>query len=109
MTYGVDQCRVCGTKIKLHGPLDMEEWVEAQKRAKMPEKVWRARGYLAAPTKRQMLDPSHGCCAACGYREMRRKSKPFRRLALAGVWIVLAAAFAWIVMTYAPFNGGKAY
>jgi hypothetical protein len=105
MTYGVDQCRVCGVAIKVHGPEDMADWLEAQKRSKMPEKVWRSRGYLAAPTKRQMQDPAHGCCADCGYREMRRKTQPFKRLAIAGAVVVLAFALVWTVLTYAPFNG----
>ena len=76
MTYGVDQCRVCGTPIVPKGPEVAVEQMEANRKPLMPEKEWRRRGYLCPPTKFQIRqDPSNGCCHACGMRELRKFSR----------------------------------
>lgn len=110
MTYGVDQCRVCGVKIEVRTPRDMEEWIEAQRHPIMPEKEWRRRGWLAAPTRMQKRMPAYGCCPKCGLREMNRKMKAGQRLLMAGAVAGVALTIVWMVITFAPYNGiGRAF
>ncbi len=77
MTYGVDQCRVCGKAIKISGPHAMAQYLETQalRRPNMTEKQWRAAGLKTAPTLLQMRRQSDGCCFECQfptrYREVR--------------------------------------
>ena len=110
MTYGVDQCRVCGVKIPVRSPNDMAEWLEEQRNPKIPEKEWRRRGYLAAPTHTQRRMPAYGCCPKCGLKEMNRKMKAGRRLMIMGAVAGLAMTLVWVILTFAPYNGiGRAY
>jgi hypothetical protein len=105
MTYGVDQCRVCGTAIKPHSPKDMDNWLKAQKKPPIPEKEWRRRGFLAAPTKHMLAMPAYGCCQDCGQRLAIKHSKVNQRV----MWLALAAVTAgtivWTVETFAPYGG----
>jgi hypothetical protein len=87
--YGVDQCRVCGTRIVVRSATTLEEQEKAIRKPVVPEKVWRARGYLIAPTPAQWrANPADGCCVACGEREFRRKYAHVVRF-----WVILAGAF----------------
>ena len=99
--YGVDQCRVCGIPILVPSKRAREEQELANRKPTMPEAEWRRRGYLASPTRRQLgKRPSHGCCQACGNREMRKYIKPTQRV-LYGIGIILCV-FVGIValLTY---------
>lgn len=105
MTYGVDQCRVCGKPIKVQSPTDMADWLEAQRNPPIPEKVWRARGYLAAPTRYQLtMQPAHGCCADCGLREWKKRTKPMRKLLIIVAVTVVAFGILFYVLTLLPDN-----
>jgi hypothetical protein len=105
MTYGVDQCRVCGVTIKPHSPRDIDDWLEAQKRPPIPEKEWRRRGFLAAPTRHQMQNPAGGCCQACGERLMRNKYHPVFRLSMFVLAFAISFAIVWKVVTYSAHTG----
>lgn len=84
--YGVDQCRVCGSRIMVRSPKTIEEQEKAIRKPVVPEKVWRARGYLTPPTATQWrANPADGCCGACGVMEMRKKFRHVVRF-----WILLA-------------------
>ena len=103
MTYGVDQCRVCGTRISPKGPEAAEEQDKANRHCLMPEKEWRRRGFLCPPTKAQIyVDPANGCCGKCGMAVLRKHSKfGVITFTFAGVFIVIATLLA-IVITYLP-------
>jgi hypothetical protein len=81
--FGVDQCRVCGTAIRVTGRSAREDQEEANRRPLMPEAEWRRRGYLCPPTRRQLrIAPAAGCCMACGQKEARRFYRTRTRLAI---------------------------
>ena len=103
MTYGVDQCRVCGTRIHPKGPEVAEEQMQANRKPLMPEKEWRRRGYLCPPTKFQIRqDPSNGCCHKCGMRELQKFSKyGVLTFSVAGGFLV-AVIILVIIVTYIP-------
>ncbi len=105
MTYGVDQCRVCGVPIKPHRPDEITDWLKAQKRPLIPEHEWRRRGFLAAPTREQLFLPSAGCCQPCGERLLRKRSGLGKRLAVGALSAAAAVAIIWVVQTYAPYAG----
>jgi hypothetical protein len=70
MTYGVDQCRICGKPIRPSGPESMSKYVESlQKKPTMSEKEWRAAGFKAAPTPFQMRKRRDGCCFECQFTQ----------------------------------------
>jgi hypothetical protein len=99
--YGVDQCRVCGKPIVVRSPLTKDEQEQAIRKPIVPEKVWRARGYLTAPTVSQWRkNPADGCCGECGRRELRRRYHPDLRF-----WIVASGAviIAGIVISVIKF------
>jgi len=99
--YGVDQCRVCGTAIKVPNRRTQEAQEQANRRPPIPEVEWRRRGYLCAPTLGQLTrDPSKGCCADCGRREMRKFFMVRSRLVLAVGVLVGVVAFAVFLATY---------
>jgi hypothetical protein len=86
--YGVDQCRVCGKKIVVKSPKTLEEQLKAIRKPIVPEKVWRARGYLTVPTHAQWrANPADGCCGACGLIEMRKKFHHVMRF-----WLLMGGA-----------------
>jgi predicted nucleic acid-binding Zn ribbon protein len=105
MTYGVDQCRVCGVPIKPHRPDEITDWMKAQKRPLIREKEWRRRGFLAAPTKEQMRLPAAGCCQSCGERLMLNAEAAPQRLVILLVAAVITITLIWTVMTFAPYGG----
>jgi hypothetical protein len=94
MTYGVDQCRCCGILIKPKSPDQMQEYLASLKMKKptMTEPEWRRAGYLAMPTKKQMWRPDIGCCIVCAEIEIRRQTKPGKRIAkvAAGAFVVFS-------------------
>jgi len=99
--YGVDQCRVCGKTIAVRSPTTLEEQEKAVRKPVVPEKVWRARGYLITPTHIQWrANPADGCCAVCGVLEMRRKYHHVVRF-----WMLLAGAvgIAAVVVSVVKF------
>jgi hypothetical protein len=99
--YGVDQCRVCGTAIRPHGRRTAEFQEKANRKPPIPEEEWRRRGYLCAPTLRQLTrDPSNGCCAACGRKEMRKFFMVRSRLVIAVAVLVLTITFAIFLDSY---------
>jgi predicted nucleic acid-binding Zn ribbon protein len=105
MTYGVDQCRVCGVPIKPHRADEITDWLKAQKRPPIPEKEWRRRGFLAAPTKEQLSLPAAGCCQPCGEKLMINATGARQRLVMILVTAVLAITLTWTALTFAPYAG----
>jgi hypothetical protein len=97
--YGVDQCRVCGKPIAVKSPKAIEDQERAIRKPIVPEKVWRARGYLTAPTGPQWrANPSDGCCGDCGVLELRRKYRHVIRFwTLAGAAVTLAVILITIL------------
>ena len=69
MTYGVDECRVCGKPIKPNGPEPMQRYMESLRLRKptMSVKEWRAAGFKAMPTPYQMGHRRDGCCFGCQF------------------------------------------
>jgi hypothetical protein len=99
--YGVDQCRVCGTPILARSRRALELQEKANRRPPIPEEEWRRRGYLCAPTWRQLTsDPSHGCCGECGRKEMRKFHKIRFRLFAAVSVLALALGTALLLDSY---------
>jgi hypothetical protein len=66
MTYGLDQCRVCGKPITPADPDSVENFEKSlHGRQTMSEREWRAAGYKAAPSRLQMRRRIDGCCFDC--------------------------------------------
>ena len=103
MTYGVDQCRVCGTRISPRGPEAAEDQEKANRHCLMPEKEWRRRGFLCPPTKFQIYSsPADGCCAKCGMMVLRKHSKfGVLTFSIGGLFIIAAIVFCFVI-TYLP-------
>jgi hypothetical protein len=96
MTYGVDECRVCGVAIKPSGPDALKRHnISLKGRPVMTERQWRAAGFKACPTYRQTKEPTDGCCSACKLKMHGRTWKPRRRFAM-----VLGFAVAFLGLTY---------
>ncbi len=92
MTYGVDECRVCGKAMKPSGPKEMQRHLASLRgHPTMTEKQWRAAGLKAAPTKRQMVSLHHGCCYDCTMT-MGMRSVPQRRLIYPALIIAVIVA-----------------
>jgi hypothetical protein len=99
--YGVDQCRCCGKTIPVRSPKTREDQEKANRNPIVPEKVWRARGFLTAPTKQQWkISPANGCCYDCGRREIRRKLRSGWRVAFMFTFCVLLTIFIVSVFIY---------
>jgi len=96
MTYGVDQCRVCGVAIKPTGPDAMKRYKDSLKgRPLMTEAQWRAAGFKCSPTYRQTKEPTEGCCTACKLKMHARTWTPRRRFAM-----VIGFTIVFLVLTY---------
>jgi hypothetical protein len=103
MTYGVDQCRVCGTAIRPRGPKSWEEQDHANRKPTIPEAEWRRRGYLTSPTRSQLrMMPADGCCRPCGIKQMEKRFHYFTRAVVLAVVIVSVLAGIFTVITYLP-------
>ncbi len=105
MVYGFDQCRMCGKKISIDDHITLQDWEMAQRRQLMPEKEWRRRGFLSAPTKWQLDHPWVGCCPACGVKQFKKHWGSNRKVLVALGAIVVFSAITWWVFSYAPYNG----
>jgi hypothetical protein len=94
MTYGVDQCRVCGLAIEPYSRNTLEQYNVSTRTPTMPEAEWRRLGFLAMPTKEQIRHPALGCCARCGQKQLNKQWNPSKR-----TWMVLAliVSFATLV------------
>lgn len=106
MTYGVDQCRVCGVKIALRPPTMREQKTIQVANSKikklMTEPEWRAAGFRAQPTPYQMLRPPVGCCAACGTKlELKRQNTRFWMFVLAAA-ILAVPGLVVLTFTFVP-------
>jgi hypothetical protein len=103
MTYGVDQCRVCGIAITPRGPEAWHEQERANRKPGIPEAEWRRRGFLTSPTRNQLRAmPADGCCRPCGIKLLKRKYHYGARAV--GVVVVVSLLMAGIIMliTYLP-------
>jgi hypothetical protein len=102
MTFGVDQCRCCGTPIKPKSPEQMQEYLDSFRYRKptMTEAEWRGKGYLAMPTRRQMHMPQAGCCQPCAQREVRKQTKPTVRFLKVVGGVAVAFTLIWTVALY---------
>jgi hypothetical protein len=95
MTYGVDQCRVCGKPIPIKSVTAMTDFLVAQRKPAMPEAEWRRRGFLASPTKQQVKFPEMGCCFDCGLKLAHQAS----RYHLRGIMVIVFMVFATTVIS----------
>jgi hypothetical protein len=101
MTFGVDQCRCCGTPIKPKRPEQMQEYLDSlRQKPTMPEAEWRRRGYLAMPTRVQVHMPQVGCCQPCALKEVRKQTKPTVRFLKVAGGVAVAFTLIWTVALY---------
>jgi hypothetical protein len=99
MTYGVDQCRVCGVPITPLGPTAWMEQDKANRKPPIPEAEWRRMGFLTVPTLAQLRGaPASGCCRACALKLMHRKYRYYVRVML--IVAVAAVVLTTIVVVY---------
>jgi hypothetical protein len=99
--YGYDHCRVCGKPIAPGNAEQLERWEEAQRRPVIPEKEWRRRGFLAAPTGHQLnLGPGGGCCADCGLKLTMKHSRYHLRGTFVIVGFIALMTFICAVLFY---------
>jgi hypothetical protein len=91
--YGFDHCRMCGKPIVVHRHGTLPQWEQAQRKPLMPEKQWRAMGFLAAPTRLQLREvPADGCCPECGLKISKRAFKYHERGLIA---IAITVSICW--------------
>lgn len=104
MTYGVDQCRVCGAPIPVR-PWGLRQQIRYGKKINsrevtlMTEPEWRAAGFRSQPTKIQMLFPSEGCCVDCGVRLEKRNARRTPLIATIGTVLAVLSIIAVVVLT----------
>ena len=103
MTYGVDQCRVCGTPIPIRGPDILADQERVNRKPIIPEEEWRQLGLLTSPTREQLYrNPANGCCGPCGLKLMRRHYNYTKRaMAVIGLAVGLAVIIVGVI-TYLP-------
>lgn len=105
MTYGVDQCRVCGVPIPDRPSGLKQQKILAKVLSKqrnfrpMSESEWRAAGFRAQPTALQTAVPASGCCVDCGVRLTKAKLSRGPRYAFIGMAIAVFAIVGFMVVT----------
>jgi hypothetical protein len=103
MTYGLDECRVCGKPIKIYGPENLARYENDRARPPVwPEAKWREAGFKACPTRWQLAHPADGCCSDCAIRLQMKQVAPLRKAAGLAACAVAMAAFVYVVA--ATFN-----
>ena len=103
MTYGVDQCRMCGKPIPVLRPTAWREWEDAQRRPVVPEKEWRRLGMLGPPTRLQWRsNMADGCCTPCGVKLLHRRWRYGLRGVLSVAFFVGLAAVVSFIILYFP-------
>jgi hypothetical protein len=100
MTFGVDQCRCCGTPIRVSHPQALDEYLKAVRKPTMPEAEWRRQGFLAVPTRGQIHMPQRGCCQPCGEKQILRRTGAFRRVSKVAVGALVGFTIIWVVALY---------
>ncbi len=102
MTYGVDQCRVCGVPITVSRPTSMEELEKAKRLPPVPEKEWRRLGFLTVPTHYQWyVSRTDGCCAQCGLKQLHKQFHfGARGMGLAAMIVFLGAVISAVVLYF---------
>jgi hypothetical protein len=96
MTYGLDQCRVCGRDIPLSDPRAIERHAKfSREKPTMTEKQWRRAGFLAAPTRYQLQKPMDGLCFECKYV---RGTKRYGPRMIVTVFVIIAVSI--LLMAY---------
>jgi hypothetical protein len=100
MTFGVDQCRCCGTPIRPAYPAQLQEYLDTLRKPTMPEAQWRKLGFLAVPTRTQLHMPQTGCCQPCAVKLVRRYTRPLHRMARVAIGAGIAFTAIWIVALY---------
>jgi hypothetical protein len=100
MTYGLDECRRCGAKMR---PRKDGEAVDDQRPSRMPEAQWRAAGFKIRPTVAQAQHPGLGCCTDCKAFFLRKRWKPGVRIGstLAGTALLLGLIY-WLATVHMP-------
>ncbi len=69
MAYGLDECRMCGVRLKAMTATVREHyWAGIKEKPRWPEEKWRAAGFLASPNRFQLRNPSEGCCPDCAMK-----------------------------------------
>jgi len=100
MTYGVDECRRCGTPMRARRD---NPKADDQRPSRMTEAQWREQGWLAQPTRAQQLHPGIGCCSDCAALILRKRWKPGLRIGLMfGLIVVLGGGGWWLLTIYFP-------
>jgi hypothetical protein len=94
VTYGVDQCRVCGKRMKIADPDAARRHQEAiHKKPTMTPKEFKAKGWKSAPTHYQRWRDLDGVCFDCKPIVVnRRKTQRLDRILL-GLGCFIGAAF----------------
>jgi len=93
MTYGIDECRRCGNKIRIPDAGAIIRYQESlQRKPTMTPEQWRAAGWKQAPTKHQLLHAMDGCCHQCKDVVRQKYSKyPLWKLAVGASLLVAIA------------------
>jgi hypothetical protein len=100
MTYGVDQCRVCGAAMPTGGTGALERYLKDRKRRPtMSEAEWRAKGFKAAPTRHQLHKPTDGCCFKCRMEMGRKSVHPYRIMAAIAACAIVISGVIFVVGT----------
>jgi predicted nucleic acid-binding Zn ribbon protein len=100
MTYGIDQCRVCGIPIRKGKERAVRDAIRAQIKPIVPEAKWRKMGLLASPSRYQLsTNPADGCCQPCGEMMMNRRYRyRIRFVMMVGAVASLIGSVFWIAM-----------
>ena len=99
--YGYDHCRICGKSIRRRRPEGLEDWLEAQRKPPIPEAEWRRRGFLAAPTKFQLVQqPADGCCPDCGIKMTHKFARYTTRAVGVTIFGIVVAVIVSVIVLY---------
>ncbi len=100
MTYGVDQCRRCGKRMKVIEPDAMARYQESLGRKPlMTPKQFKAAGWKASPTFHQTVNPLTGICYDCKPIIMRtRKNMRLDRMLGGLLGLVLAVLLLMFII-----------
>ncbi len=95
MTYGLDQCRLCGKDMPLSDSRAIERHAKfSREKPTMTEAEWRRAGWKAAPTRYQLRKPLDGLCFDCKYV---RGTRQYGVKVIVLVFTIIAAVAALVI------------